>query len=226
MGRRLRVMWRMRKGSTQRPASIVAPVRAAGPAARAPRRRRRAALVQPGQRRRPRRTGRRPGGRRLPAGVPGRGPGRIRRARLDRRRLPVHRRPPRADRPVGRRGRPPVELLHRRPAHHRGPRRGADLPLPGAAAHRGRPGPGRGAHRRRAVGPVAVGAALRGTALRRDGIVAPVADRRGAPPLRPPARRRTRRPHRAEADAGPGQRAERRGDLAGRDAGGHLGRGR
>ena len=52
----------------------------------------------------------------LPARVPGRGPGRGRRPRLDRRRVPVDRRPPGPHRPLGRRGRPALGVLGRRPA--------------------------------------------------------------------------------------------------------------
>ena len=99
-----------------------------------------------------------------------------------------------------------------------------DLPLPGAAAHRGGAGPGREADRRRAVGPGPVGAALRGAALRRHGVVAAVADRRRAAPARPAARRRPGAPRRAAPDAGPGRGAERRGGVAGQLAGLHLGR--
>ena len=117
MGRRLRVMWRLRDPERS-PDVVVAPVRA---------------LVQrlgphvedvepvrpPGRPARPRRPRRAPGGRRLPAGVPGRAPRRGGRAGLDRRRVPVHRRRAGAHRPVGRRGRPPHRVLGRRPALHR-----------------------------------------------------------------------------------------------------------
>ena len=54
--------------------------------------------------------------RRLPPRVPGRAPRRGRRARLDRRRVPVDRRRAGAHRPVGRRGRPAHRVLGGRPA--------------------------------------------------------------------------------------------------------------
>ena len=132
MGRRLRVMWRLRDP------------------ARAPRRGRRAgagarAAARPA--RRGRRAGRRPArasgvdrdelverlvGAGLPARVPGRAPRRGRRPRLDRRRVPVHRRPPGAHRPLGRRGRPAHRVRGRRPALH--PRRRPSVEIFPAAA--------------------------------------------------------------------------------------------
>ena len=81
--------------------------------------------------------------RRLPPRVPGRAPRRGRGARLDRRRVPVDRRRAGPHRPVGRRGRPPHRVLGRRPALHHRPRRGRDLPVPRAAAHRRGAGAGR-----------------------------------------------------------------------------------
>ena len=72
----------------------------------------------------------------LPARVPGRGARRGRGARLDRRRVPVDRRPSRAHRPLGRRGRPALGVLGRRPALHARRRRGVDLPGARAAPDR------------------------------------------------------------------------------------------
>ena len=80
-----------------------------------------------------------------------------------------------AHRPVGRRGRSPDPLRRQRPALHRRPRRGADLPGPRADPDRRRAGAGVQARRRRAVGPRAVGAAGRGRPVRRHGELAAVA---------------------------------------------------
>jgi hypothetical protein len=71
---------------------------------------------------------------RLPARGTGGAPRRGGHARLHRRRVPVHRRRAHPHRPVGRRGRPPHRVQRGRPALHRRPRRGPDLPGPGAAA--------------------------------------------------------------------------------------------
>ena len=121
MGRRLRTMWRLRDPE-RAPRVVVAPVRALvqrlGPHVEDVE----PVVIAPGEQRRPRRAGRAARRRRLPAGVPGRAPGRGRRAGLDRRRVPVDRRPPGAHRPVGRRGRPAHRVLGRRPALHRRPR--------------------------------------------------------------------------------------------------------
>ena len=66
---------------------------------------------------------------------PGRAPGRGRRARLDRRRVPVHRRRAGAHRPLGRRGRPAHRVLGRPTSARRSTvDRGRDLPVPRAAA--------------------------------------------------------------------------------------------
>ena len=99
------------------------------------------------------------GRQRLPARGPGRAPGRVRGARLDRRRVRVHRRRPGAHRPVGRRGRPAHRVLGERPALHRRPRRGRGLPVPGAAAHRRRAGAGRRADRHASRGVASSGSA-------------------------------------------------------------------
>ena len=80
----------------------------AGAAARPARRGGRAGRRPAGRPGRPRRAGGAAGRRRVPARVPGGGARRGRGAGLDRRRLPVDRRPPRAHRPLGRRGRPPL----------------------------------------------------------------------------------------------------------------------
>ena len=129
MGRRLRVLWRLRAGGDHLPTVVVAPVRA---------------LVQrlgPARRGRSSRSSIRPGDqvdrdelvpasrrRRVPARVPGGGARRGGGARLDRRRVPVDRRPPRPHRPLGRRGRPSLGVRGRRPALHPRRRRGLDLP--------------------------------------------------------------------------------------------------
>ena len=118
----------------------------------------RGAARRPG---RPRRAGRSPRRRRLPARVPGRGARRAGGARLDRRRVPVDRRPSGAHRPLGRRGRPPVGVLGRRPALDPRRRRGVHLPDPRAAADRRGARARRRAGRAAAVGPRAVGAAGR-----------------------------------------------------------------
>ena len=122
MGRRLRTIWRLRAGGDRLPGGRGGPGPGPGPAARPPRRGHRAA-------RRPARRAARPGRARrlarparLPARGPGRAPRRVRRARLDRRRVPLHRRRPGPHRPVGRRGRPPHRVLGQRPALHRRPR--------------------------------------------------------------------------------------------------------
>ena len=88
---------------------------------------------RPARPRRTRRAARRP---RLPPRVPGRAPRRGRRARLDRRRVPVDGRRAGAHRPVGRRGRPAHRVRRRRPAIASRPRRRRDLRLPRAAADR------------------------------------------------------------------------------------------
>ena len=64
-------------------------------------------------------------------------------------------------------------------------RRGRDLPVPRAAATDDVRARGRELVGDRAVGPRAVGAAGRGPHVRRHGVVAAVAHRRRAPPLRP-----------------------------------------
>ena len=76
-------------------------------------------VVAAGERRDQRGAGRRAGARRLPPGGGRRAPGRAGRAGLDRRRVPVHRRPPGAHRPLGRRGRPAQRVRRGRPALHR-----------------------------------------------------------------------------------------------------------
>ncbi len=154
---------------------------------------------------RPGRPGGPPGRRRLPAGGAGRAPGTGGPAGVDRRRVPLHRsllrRPPGAHRPVGRRGRPPHPLLRHRPAVHGRRRSRGAVPEPRAAALRRGPGPGRRADRGRAVGPGAVGAVGRGRCLRGDGVVAAVAHRRRAHPVRPARPRRPRPAGRAPPHA-------------------------
>ena len=76
---------------------------------------------------------------------------------------------------------------------------------------------GRGAGRRAAVGPRAVGAPRRGPDLRRHGVVAAVALRPRAPAARPAARRRARAAGRAPAHARPRPGAARRRGVAGVD---------
>ena len=143
MGRRLRAMWRLRDPE-RAPAVVVAPVRALvqrlGPHVEDVE----PVVVRPGEQARPRRARRAARRRRLPARVPGRAPGRGRGAGLDRRRLPVDRRPPGAHRPVGRRGRPAHRVLAS--ADQRSTDDvddGRDLPVPRAAAHRRGPRAGR-----------------------------------------------------------------------------------
>ncbi len=158
MGRRLRVLWRLREPDRRaRGGGGAGP--GAGPAARPARRGRRA----------DRRPARASGStatswspqlvaRRLPPRGAGRAPRRGRRARLDRRRVPVDRRPPGAHRPVGRRGRPPDRVLGQptsaRPATS--PRR-RDLPVPRAAADRRGARAGRAARRRASRGAASSG---------------------------------------------------------------------
>ena len=102
--------------------------------------------------------------------------GEARGARRDRRRLPVDRRPSRADRPLGRRGRPPVAVLGRRPALDgqvsttRGSSRSASCCRPRRCASARRR-----AAEDAAVGLRAVGAPRGGPDLRRHGVVAAVA---------------------------------------------------
>ena len=176
---------------------------------------------------RPRRAARAARRRGLPARVPGRGARRGRGARLDRRRVPVDRRPPGAHRPLGRRGRPAL-ASSRSPtsASTRELDEVADLPVPRAAR---RPPRCASAPRElladRAVGRGAVGAARRGPDLRRHGVVAAVAHRGRAPAARPAARRRARCC--SSSPAGMRDRAQELLDeeaSARRDARGHLGR--
>ena len=136
---------------------------------------------------------------------------------LDRRRVPVDRRPAGAHRPVGRRGRPPHRVLGRRPALHRRPRRGVEIfpcreLLPTDEVRDA----GRAARRPRAVGPRAVGAPGRGPGVRRHGVVAAVAHRGRARAARP---RRRRRPgaaasSRAACATGPPTSLAEEADLA------------
>ncbi len=86
------------------------------------------------------------------------------------------------------------------------------------------PGPGRGPHRHRPLGPRAVGAAGRGPHLRRHGVVAAVADRRRAGAVRPGRTRRPGAAGRASAHARPRRRHPGRGGRPGRHPGRHLGR--
>ncbi len=227
MGRRLRVLWRLANpdfNADRLPDVIVAPGARPRPTSRAHTRRSRVDPRRgPARRRRARR---RAGAFRVPPRVPGRAPRRDRRARLDRRRLPVHRRRTRPHRPLGRRGRSPHHVRGRRPAIARGPRRGRDLRVPRAGPVGRDRGARRRSGRRATVGSRAVGAARRGAGLRRDGVVAAVVDvRRGgaARPARPffagPAGR-------APSHARPGRRAARRGGLPRRLAGPDVGRDR
>ena len=196
MGQRLRLLWHLgvtgagvggRPGDTpEAPAVVVAPVRALlqrlGPVDVAASTGDGQATGRPG---RPRGPGGPAGGPGVPAGVPGRAPGGGLGAGRDRRRVPVHVGPARADRPVGRRGRPAHRVRPRRPAVGDRPRERRALRMPGGAPHRGGAGPGPGAGRARALGPGPVGAVGRGPALRRDGVVAAVAVRRRPGAARP-----------------------------------------
>ena len=74
------------------------------------------------------------GRRRVPARVPGGGARRGGGARLDRRRVPVDRRPSRAHRPLGRRGRPPLGVRGRRPALDPRRRRGVRSSRPASCS--------------------------------------------------------------------------------------------
>ena len=142
MGRRLRVLWRLRTGDPTlrwwwpRPGpscSAWAPTwRTWSPS-----------WCAAGDRVDLARAGGAPGAGRLPPRVPGGAPGRGRGARVHRRRVPRHRRRPGAHRPLGRRGRPAGRVLRGRPAHHRRGGRGRAVPGPRAAAHRRGPGAGR-----------------------------------------------------------------------------------
>ena len=80
------------------------------------------------------------------------------------------------------------------------------------------------AGRHRAVGPGAVGAAGRGRRVRGHGVVAAVAHRGRAHPVRPARPRRPRPAGRAPPHARPGRRPARRGGVARRQPGHHLGR--
>ena len=148
---------------------------------------------------------------RIPARGVGRASRRVRPAGCDRRRVPVDRQRTDPHRSVGRRGRPADALRRQRSALDGRPRRGDDLPGARADADRRRQPPCRRPHRRRAVGTRAVGAPRRGSPLRRDGVVASVARRRGPVAHRCPAATRQGRAGRAAPDARPGDRAARRG---------------
>ena len=97
--------------------------------------------------------------------------------------------------------------------------------LPGARAHaeRARARACRPPRRRRTVGTRAVGAARRGHALRRHGVVGAVARRRRGARHRPAPLLRQGDPHRAPADARPGDGAARRGGRPRQGARIHLG---
>ena len=183
----------------------------------------RAGRDPPGRPRRRRDAPARAGGQGLPARAPGGAPRRVRRARRDRRRLPVHRRGARAHRPVGGRGRPPHRVLGQRPAVVARPGRRRPLRLPRAGRH-ARPAGGGGVARRAAsLGGVGVGPAGGRRAVRRHGVVAALPGARRAPPARPAPARRPGGPGRAPADPRPRGAAARRGGRAGRDARRHLG---
>ena len=131
---------------------------------------------------------------------------------------------PRPHRPVGRRGRPPHRVLGLRPALDRRPGRGAAVPVPRAAAHPRGARAGRAAGRPRAVGPRAVGAPVAGPGVRRHGVVAAVAHPRRARPARRRGRRRPDPAVRAPPHARPGRRPAGRGGRPGRHAGRDVGR--
>ncbi len=225
MGRRLRVMWRLRSGDL--PTVLVAPVRALvqrlGPA-----RGGRRADRRPSRRRTSTATGWSIGlvdmGYRREYQVEARGEVAVRGSIVDV--YPSTARPPGAHRPLGRRGRPAHRVLGRRPAHHARRRRGHDLPRPRAAPHRRGAGPGRGARARAAVGGRALGAPRRGAVVRRHGVVAAVALRAGPPPVRPAPAGGPRAPVRAAPHPRPRAGAARRRSRARRDARHHVGCGR
>ena len=166
----------------------------------------------------------RPGRRRLPARVAGRAPRRGGRAGLDRRRVPVDRRPARPHRPVGRRGRPPDRVLGRRPALHRRPRprsrssRAASCCPPTRCAR----GPSGWSASSR-------GAASSGSGWPRacvfDGMESwlPWLTERRARAARPRRRRRPGAAVRAPPHARPGRRPAGRGGRPGRHPGGTWG---
>ena len=156
---------------------------------------------------------------RLPARGAGRASRRVRPTGRDRRRLPVDRRHPDPDRPVGRRGRPPDDVRRQRPALRRRSGRGDDLPRPRAHADRGRARPRRHVGGERAVGPRAVGAAGRRRPLRGHGVVGAVARRRTDLDHRCPARHRQGGADRAAPHARPRDRAARGGGRSRQGAG-------
>ena len=200
----------------------------AAPAARAPRRGRRARWsIHRASRSTPQELVSPTGRHGLPPRVPGRAPGRAGRAGLDRRRVRLHRRRAGPHRPVGRRGRPADRVLGRRPALDRRPRPRSSCSAAASCCR-----PTRSAQRAaRLVGEAPWGREQwerlgRGPGLRRHGVVAAVADRRRAPAGRPAARRRPGAAGRAPPDARPGRRAARRGGRPGGHPGPDVGRGR